>query len=503
MIFLLLFCFLPICLYFYFTRTFDYWKKKGIKGPKPMVLFGNFKDVTLMRDLETFEMKKICNEYRNEPLLGVYRMTCPWLVVKDLDMIKHILIKDFDLFSDRGVPLTDKKLNRNLFSSETETWRVLRHQFTPLFTSGKLKNMLHLITERGDKFLDYVDEVTKTEPDQELHGLIQLYTLSTIAACAFGIDVDLTTNNSFLSSLRDVDDLIFKRRSIQDIIIMYPNLFLNLRSLKFARNLNNFFEDLVATVMKQRNGKSINRHDFMDLILDLRSKGKISGPKREDSKELTLEITDDIIAAQAFVFYAAGYETSATTMSFMLYELARNPNIQEKLHQEIDEVLGSSNGEVTYDTLSKLPYMEKVFDETLRVYPLVDPLQRRAKSEYRIPGTDITIEKGQIVVVPVRYIHYDETIYPNPEKFDPERFDTKVSAARHACAYMPFGLGPRNCIGMRFAKVQSRVCILKLLSRFRVELMDDQNMTFDWKRAIISPRKGYKLKFCARKNMCK
>ncbi|XP_041980390.1 cytochrome P450 6B5-like [Aricia agestis] len=499
MIFVLLFCFLPIFLYFYFTRTFDYWKKKKVKGPEPTVFFGNFKNVTLMKELPTFQLKRIYNEYRKEPIVGVYRMTTPWLVIQDLDIIKHIFIKDFDLFSDRAVPMTDKKLHKNLFSSETETWRVLRHQFTPLFTSGKLKNMLHLITERGDKFLDYIDRVTQTDPNQELHVLIQLYTLSTIAACAFGLDVDLTTNNSFLNSLRDIDDLIFKRRSIQDIVIMYPNLFSKLGSLKFAKSLNSFFEDLVATVIKQRNGKSINRHDFMDLILDLRSKGEISGPKRADSKELTLEITDDIIAAQAFVFYAAGYETSATTMSFMLYELARNPDIQEKLHQEIDEVLGNSDGEVTYETLSKLPYMEKVFDETLRVYPLVDPLQRRAMDKYKIPGTDVTIEKGQIVVVPVRAIHYDETIYPNPEKFDPERFDPKVSAGRHACAYMPFGLGPRNCIGMRFAKVQSRVCILKLLSRFRVELAEEQDMTFDWRRIIIGPRKGYKLKFLARK----
>ncbi|KPJ21677.1 Cytochrome P450 6B1 [Papilio machaon] len=94
-----------------------------------------------------------------------------------------------------------------------------------------------------------------------------------------------------------------------------------------------------------------------------------------------------------------------------------------------------------------MTYLQQVFDETLRKYPIVDPLQRNAQTDCIIPGTNVTIKKGQTVLVNVLGIHYDPKYYPNPEKFDPERFSPENEKDRHSCAYLPFGTGPRNCIG--------------------------------------------------------
>ncbi|CAK1594939.1 unnamed protein product [Parnassius mnemosyne] len=455
--------------YYYLTRTFNYWKSRNVVGPKPVPLFGNLQDSSLRRKNIGVVFKDIYNAYPNEKVVGVFRMTTPCLLLRDLDVIKHVLIKDFDYFSDRGVSFGEKGLGNNLFHSDSDMWRVLRNRFTPIFTTGKLKNMVYLLSKSGDKFIELVDDICQKQKEHEVHSLVQKYTMATISACAFGLEVD-TISDTHNSIFTKIDNIIFTPTYIDEIDMMYPGVLRKLNIDPFPKEVPEFFEQLVKTVIEQRNGKPTDRKDFMDLILKLREDRKLQGPKRTEGKnETSLELTDDVIAAQAFVFYAAGYETSASTMAFMLYALAKNPDVQNKVIAEVDRVLEKYDGRLSFEALTDLKYMEKVFNETLRFYPLVEPLQRNAKRDYKIPRMNVTVRKGQMVLISPLGIQHDEKYYPNPEKFDPERFSSENSSGRHACAYLAFGTGPRNCIGMRFAKLQSLVCIAKFFSKFRVE----------------------------------
>lgn len=443
---LIAFVTLVYALYSYFTRTFNYWKSRGVVGPEPVPFFGNLKEKALRRKNVAIVFREFYDEFPNEKVVGIYRMTTPCAVLRDLDVIKNVMIKDFDMFVDRGVEFSKEGLGANLFHSDGDTWRVLRNRFTPLFTSGKLKNMLYLMTERGESFVDYVGDVCDLQLDHEVHQLVQKYTMSTISACAFGLDID--TIHDQIDTLKKIDELIFRSNYFEELDMMYPGILKKLNTSLFPAYVKNFFYDLVNKVISERNGIPGNRKDFMDLILEMRQQGEVHGTKRNvDSKQLSVELTDHMITAQAFIFYAAGYETSATTMSFLLYELAKNPDIQEKLHDEIMEVLQRHEGKMTYETLQDMTYLEKVFDETLRLYPIVDPVQRNALVDYKVPGTDIVIEKGTTVFVSIYGIHHDARYYPDPEKFDPERFTTENCRDRNSCAYLPFGVGPRNCIG--------------------------------------------------------
>ncbi|XP_026760055.2 cytochrome P450 6B2-like [Galleria mellonella] len=490
-------------LYYYFTRTFNYWKDRGVVGPEPVPLFGNIKRAALRYENVGETMANIYHQYPDEKVVGVFRMTTPNLLLRDLEIIKHIMIKDFDEFSDRGVEYSTDGLGKNLFHADSETWRILRNRFTPIFTSGKLKNMTYLLTERGNRFIKYVETITRNQKEHRIHTLVQRYTMSTIAACAFGIDIDdITDNNPLIKTLHKIDRDVFTLNFALELDMMYPGLFKKLNLSIFPKYVNDFFHDLTRTVTNERQGKPSGRRDFMDLILEIREQKELPSLKRNESDDQThLEISESIIAAQSAVFFAAGYETSATTMSYLLYLLAKNPHIQEKLHEEIDKTLENHDGELTYDIVNNMPYLGKVFDETLRLFPLAEPLQRNAKSDYKIPGTDIVVKKNQMVLISPRGIHHDPKYYPNPEVFDPERFNPEIAAARHPCAYMPFGVGPRNCIGMRFAKLQSRICIIKLLSQFRVEPSENtlKEMKFDPKRIVLSPSDGILLNIVRRK----
>jgi cytochrome P450 family 6 len=430
-----------------FTRNFDYWKRKGVIGPKPHFVFGNLKDVILQQKSVNVKFNELYDAYPNEKLVGVYRLSTPQLLVRDLDIVQHIMIKDFDNFTSRGTnEFGGKGLSQNLFITNGDSWRVLRTRFSPIFTSGKLRNMFYLIENHGDNFLKYIDSKLEKSAVQDAYKLMQKYTISTISACAFGVDIDL---DSYDAEIYDkIDELIFTPSLLLEIEFLFPGIVETLKIRPFSQFITNYFYNLVKSVMKERNEKPSGRKDFIDLLLELRNAGEIRGPKkREDDEERLMKITDDLLVAQVFVFYAGGYETSASTVSFLLHELAMHQDIQNRVFDEINEVLEKNNNQLSYDCLKEMTYMNQVFNEVLRMYPVVDPLHRKARSAFQLPGTDVTVEKDSVIMVSIRGIHYDEQYYPEPHKFDPDRFSPGNVTSRHPCAYLPFGVGPRNCIG--------------------------------------------------------
>ncbi|XP_063362387.1 cytochrome P450 6B2-like [Cydia amplana] len=477
-------------LYYYFTRTFSYWKDRNVTAPKPVPFFGNMYKSALRYDTIGGVFKNIYESFPREKVVGIFRMTTPSLMVRDLDILKHILVKDFDNFADRGLEFSKKGLGQNLFHSDGETWRGLRSRFSPIFTNSKMKNMMYLLNDRADKFINYVSEIIATTPEHDIHGLVQKYTMSTITGCAFGLDID--TFRGEIQTLKRVDKDIFTPNFALEFDMLFPGALKKLNMSLFPAYIMNFFKDLVETVTTQRNGKPSNRKDFMDLILEMKNQKQVEVTKKHgDEEAITIDITNSVIEAQAFIFYVAGYETSASTMGFMLYHLALDTKIQDRLRNEIDEYLERHGDRIELDTLNELQYLDQVFSETLRMYPIVDILQRKAENDYKLPGTDVTIAKDQIVFASVSGIHHDEKYYSEPEKFDPDRFSPENVAARHSFAYLPFGLGPRHCIGMRFARVQSWVCIIRLLSKFRLEAGKNTVRSFSNNpyRLIMAPNK--------------
>ncbi|GLG95813.1 Cytochrome P450 6k1, partial [Gryllus bimaculatus] len=227
-----------------------------------------------------------------------------------------------------------------------------------------------------------------------------------------------------------------------------------------------FFIRVVKETVDYREKNNIKRNDFMQLLIELRNKAqllddyentelsstdnelpKVSKTQNGTSKDSDdIELTDSLLAAQAFVFFAAGYETSATTMGFALHELAMNLDVQDKLQVELDSVLGEHNGEFSYESIQKMNYLDKVIQETLRKYPPLPNHFRRCTVPYIIPGTKVRLEKGTRVFIPILGLQMDPAYFPDPHKFDPERFSEENKATRPRFAYLPFGEGPRNCI---------------------------------------------------------
>lgn len=141
------------------------------------------------------------------------------------------------------------------------------------------------------------------------------------------------------------------------------------------------------------------------------------------------------------------YDTTSLTSTFLAYELALNLDIQERLREEINEVLEEYEDEISYASIAEMNYLDMVFNETLRKWPVGNLQFRKSTREFKIPNTTLTIPAETFIIIPTLSIHRDERFYDNPDKFDPERFTEENRANRHPMAFIPFSEGPRICLG--------------------------------------------------------
>ncbi|KAL6418463.1 hypothetical protein ACFW04_012069 [Cataglyphis niger] len=401
---------LMIIVYLYMTRNFKYWKKRGISEIFPPTPFlGNFTECLLLRKAPAYFLKELYEQAKGLPYFGLYIFDKPFLLVRDRELVKNILIKDFNTFSDRYIMADPKdRLGcNNLFFMRNPTWKMLRMKLSPFFSSGKLKKMFELMLECGNNLDTYLESLKEDGKEMiEVRELAAKFTTDVIGSTAYGLDV-------------------------------------------------NSFKDPNAEFRKY-------------------------------------EFDGDDLMAQAASFFSAGFETSSTTTAFALYELALQPDIQSTLRKEIVEALDKSDGKITYDMTTSLPYLDMVVSETLRMYPPLGYLNRMPSETYKVPNFDLVIEKDTPIYIPMLGLHYDPEYFPNPNKFDPERFNEENKRDRPACVYFPFGEGPRACIGTRLGILQIKLALIIILRKCEITPCKETliPMIIDPKGAMTVPLNG-------------
>lgn len=426
--------------------TYSYWERKSIKGPKPIWFLGNFDRILRKLDSVHSLTEKFTESYPNEKFVGIYQGLSPTLIISDPELIKQVLIKDFAYFTDRGVQVTtNDPFSEILFFQRGNDWRLLRQRLSPLFTSVKLKQMMPILNTCVKEYINYVDKLIKDDNSQEMRNLNMKFTLKTITSIAFGLEIDIFTDNK--SVFEQMANRIFessnKKIFKNTFRICFPKVADFLRLKVTNEGVREFFTDLVQKIVKDREGKPKERKDFMDCMIELKEQGTVV--KNNNSEVHEIEITDKLMVAEALEFYAAGFITTSGTLAYLLYELALNPKIQDRCYNDVKVVMDKTNGEISFNDILDLHYIGMVFDETLRKYPIAGVLFRESTNEYKFSG--LMIEKGIKILIPVTALHKNPKYFPNPELFDPERFSPEKKATILDCTYLPFGDGPRNCIG--------------------------------------------------------
>ncbi|XP_031640195.1 probable cytochrome P450 6d5 [Contarinia nasturtii] len=495
--------------YLYLKRNYSYWDRKGFKThPGAIFILGHSKSNFMGKEQIGCLTRKIYNK-TSEAFIGFYILLRPVLLLRDPDLIRTILIKDFSHFPDRGLYCNEKDdpLTGNLVALPGQKWRNLRAKLTPTFTSGKLKAMFSTLVECGSTLQDYLEKLADKKELLDVREIAASHTTNVIASVGFGIEIDTITNpdNEFRKYGRKIFSSTLKSSLRRSMAFGAPKIMKFFRIKSVDSDVERFIMSVVRENLEYREKNNVVRRDFFQLLIDLRNTGTVELDDHWDSNVETKSIqnqellTLNEIGAQSFIFFAAGFETSSSTLSFCLYELAKNQKIQNRVYDEINRVLDGHGGKITYDAVSEMKYLEHCIDETLRKYPIATNLVRICMENYKIPGSNRTIEKGVEVIIPILALHRDEKYYENPNKFDPDRFNEENLAGKNQSnrPYYPFGDGPRNCIGMRLGKMQTKVGLVMMLQQFRYDLENElertREMEFEPRSNLLAPRGGIRL----------
>ncbi|XP_022230418.1 probable cytochrome P450 6a23 [Drosophila obscura] len=474
-------------------RRHGYWQRRGIPHDVPHPLFGNIADWPKKRHIAVI-FKDYYRKYKsaNYPFAGFYFFFTRMAVLTDLDLVKRVLIKDFNHFENRGIFYNeiDDPLSATVFSIEGQKWRHLRHKLTPTFTSGKMKHMFPIVVQVGEEMNKIFSNRVGDGKVLEIVDLVARYTADVIGNCAFGLNCNSQQNP-------EADFVSFGKRAITEhrywglldfLIFGFPKLSRSLRLKLNVQEVEDFYTKIVRDTIDYRLKTKEKRNDFMDSLIEMY--------KKDQEGNTDEGLTFNELLAQAFIFFVAGFETSSTTMGFALYELAQNQDTQNKLRKEINDVLAKHNNEFTYEGVKEMKFLEQVVMETLRKFPVLAHLTRQAKSDFSPEDPKNFIAKGTVVVIPALGIHYDPDIYPEPEKFKPERFTEEAIASRPACTWLPFGEGPRNCIGLRFGIMQTCVGLAYLIKGYKFSVAPETQipMKLVVKNILLSAENGIHLK---------
>ncbi|KMQ91031.1 cytochrome p450 9e2 [Lasius niger] len=433
--------------------------------------------------------------------VGMYDLTRPLIVLRDPELIKSIALKHFDIFMDhrRFIDETqDPFFGKNLVALSGDRWREVRSILSPAFTSSKMKSMFKLMSDCGADFANYLAQLPTEERMMEMKDIFTRYTNDVIATCAFGVSVDSMRNPKNEFYVNGKEATVFSGLALLKFYIFRSLPWLaRIIKLKFVpEKIANFFRDLVKTTIKIRDENGIVRPDMLQLMMENRGK--------DGKAELTI---DDMIA-QAFIFFFGGFDSSSTLMCFAAHEIAVNQDIQERIRNEIDEVLEKTNGQATYEAINSMEYLEAVIDEALRMYPVGLALDRLCLKDFELPPTlpgkkPFTIKKGHGIWIPVYGLHHDPQYFEEPAKFDPERFlGERKKKSLNSGAYLPFGLGPRMCIGNRFALLETKVLLFHLLARCDLKSCEKTSIPLKLSKDgfNLKPEGGFWLDVSPRKN---
>ncbi|XP_055610461.1 probable cytochrome P450 6d5 [Uranotaenia lowii] len=487
-------------------RALKYWSSRGIPQLSPSILVGDFGNVYRRLGVpETWS--DLYEQSKHFPLVGLYLSVHPVLMINDPELIRNVLGRDFEHFHDRGIDVNEKEdpLSGHMFALSGEKWRQLRSKLTQAFSSGRLKGMLPIVIQKATVLQEYVERSSKCGKTLEMKDLSNRFLLDVISSVAFGVENDLINNPKDIFSVMVSRVLHPSLKNIMRLgcTFFFPKIKRTLGFKFIDQDVEDFFVNMVDQTLEYREKNQVFRKDMMQLLIQLRNSGLIS--MDDDSWDVKVSDTNKNmtiyeVTAQMLLFIFAGFETSASTISYCLFELSRNPDLQERAQSEIDSVFSKSNGEPNYESLAQLKFLEGCVFETLRKYPPLSFLNRECIKDYQVPGTDITVEKGTQVVISLLGLQRDPNFFPEPDRFNPNRFGEQ--GLKTDKPYLPFGFGPRGCTGIRMGLMITKMSLAMLLSKFEFRLASDDFMNkelkFDKSTMTLSPVGGINLVACLR-----
>ncbi|XP_050501561.1 cytochrome P450 4C1-like isoform X2 [Diabrotica virgifera virgifera] len=453
-----------IAFYFYQQSRRNTKYMRNVPGPKPNIFFGNlleFAFIPTHKYLDVFlgfirDYGKLVKVYD-----GPFSMA---MIATDEKFVEHILSSTKYIDKADQYDYMKGWLGEGLLTSTGAKWKKRRRMLTPAFHFSILENFLEVFDSVGDIFIQKLRrEVGKKTV--EISEPVSLYTLDVICEAAMGIKLNAQTDSTspYVRSTRSMCSIIVERILSPLDPSLYP-LTLNYYREKIALKVLHAYTDSVIDkkisekkkkteilVDKNTNIGIKKKQAFLDLLLDYTMDGE---------PLLRTDIREEV---DTFMF--EGHDTTSSAISFAIFALANHPEVQEKAFMEQKEMFGNfSDAKPTVSQFQDMKYLDLVIKETLRLYPSVPVLGRRLPEDMEYDGH--LLPKGMNILLSTFAMHRCKEYFPEPLKFIPERFeDAKLT---NPYVYTPFSAGPRNCIGQKFAILEVKSTLSKILRNFEL-----------------------------------
>ncbi|CAG2115301.1 unnamed protein product [Medioppia subpectinata] len=454
-------------------------RMNGIRGPKPSLISGNFYELKENPN-ETFD--EWIAEYGNH--FGYFLGDRPILMISDLDVIQNIFLKNSKQFKDRPkFFLNAKPFVSSVLALRGERWRHVRRLMTPFFTHHKISSQ-----EITDIVVNSVDTcvlkiMTQKEQIVKVDDRMQSITLDIICKCGLNMyDTDVHEENSQLKSAAKEF-----MASAHNSVVIFATFFPFLRPiLSFINNYltaGRMADWILRHLNKQIQTETQNLSANPNYSIDTKSNNVLKSMLK---CFLEKKLERDELTGNALILLLAAYDTTSMGLTYAFYCLAKHQDIQNTLREEI--------GLHGYQSR----YVDMVWSESLRLFPPVATFAQREAAE-DVVLNDIFIQKGTIVQLPIWHINHDPNIWPEPHKFNPQRFlpENSDGDERARASFLTFGLGPRTCMGIELARHEARYTLSKMVQKFRIETcaQTPDPLELICPTEILYPKDGLYLRF--------
>jgi cytochrome P450 len=497
-------------------RILNQWKRLGIPGPEPSFWFGNAKQLPYGRMDVLSVLEGMTQKYGR--VFGYFIGLRPQMQVTDTDIVKEVFVKQFSNFVNRA---DSQETEHNLVRLRDNEWKESRKILNPMFTTKRLKELATMMNEVENTLMEVLDEKCEKNETIPAYKTAQGLTFQIITKTAFAMDVDCQRdeNHPLYTSVKAW--LAYPFSILIFLIVMFPGIKGFFQFLLRFESRKKFWKELHQQIRSIINYRRANpevrqgKQDLLGLMMDA-SQGNLEAakylvndilndademdsnsnvmketPKKLNSAELMKPgkflMTDTQIVDNLILFLMAGFDSTSVTIAFALFELAKHPEIQEIAYSEVVNEIGDLEI-ITAEDCKKLKYIEQIIYETLRLFPPVPIfLQRECKETVTIKG--ITIPKGTLVETPPWVLHRDPEYWPEPNNFNPDRFAPENQTEDQKFAFAPWGLGPRMCIGARFALIEATTALARIVRSYRIVPSKDFNpdVKVEVKYLLLSP----------------
>jgi cytochrome P450 len=432
--------------------------QKSVHFLKGAPLLGNLPDFTKDR-LGLFQRMA-----HTADVCGIHFGPFPGIFFNKPEHVQSILVQHAYAF-DKG-PIVHKivrpAIGNGIVCSEGDFHRHQRKLMAPAFQPRQIANYAEIVGHYGEKTLQTWADGAVIDLNQHMSSM----TMSVIGKILFDADVFTSTGELGGAMLTAFEYVSRAIPSLFKLPYSWP-LPHHLRMRKATTLLHSHIQRFI----NERRANPDKRRDFLSLLLDARD-------------EHDQSMSDEQVMTECLTLFGAGYETTAAALCWSWYLLCQHPEIYRKVQQEVDSVLQGRTP--TYADLEQLPYCLQVLKEALRLYPPAYATYRRALNDIEIDGYHIP--KNWAVFIAPYTLHRREDIFPQPETFDPERFAPEQEKLLPRYAYVPFGAGPRICLGLYFSLMEGHLLLATLAQRVNFTLLSDSTPKLDLaKRLVLRP----------------